>query len=40
MAVRVSSEEQWSVQEEIAHGDDQTTATLTCAGRPPDTQSR
>ncbi|XP_074177206.1 transmembrane protein 132B isoform X2 [Rhinolophus sinicus] len=40
MAVRVSSEEQWAVQEEIAHGDDQTTATLTCVGHPPDTQSR
>lgn len=40
MAVRISSEEQWAVQEEIAHGDDQTTATLTCVGHPPDTQSR
>uniref|UniRef100_A0A8D1PDT4 Transmembrane protein 132B n=1 Tax=Sus scrofa TaxID=9823 RepID=A0A8D1PDT4_PIG len=39
-AVRLSSEDQWAVQEEIDNGSDQTTATLTCVGHRPDTQSR
>ncbi|EHB01496.1 Transmembrane protein 132B, partial [Heterocephalus glaber] len=39
-AVRVSSEGQWAVQEEIDHGDTQTTASLACVGRHPDTPSR
>ncbi|KAM5239105.1 transmembrane protein 132B isoform 2-T2 [Ctenodactylus gundi] len=39
-AVRISSEGQWAVQEEIDHGDEQTTATLACVGHRPDTQSR
>ncbi|KAM5199409.1 transmembrane protein 132B isoform 3-T3 [Hipposideros larvatus] len=39
-AVRISSEDQWAVQEEIDHGDDQTTAALTCVGHHLDTQSR
>uniref|UniRef100_A0A2K6TT79 Transmembrane protein 132B n=1 Tax=Saimiri boliviensis boliviensis TaxID=39432 RepID=A0A2K6TT79_SAIBB len=40
MAVRVSSEDQWAVQEEIDNGDTQTSATLTCMGHRPDMQSR
>nr|XP_024652319.1 transmembrane protein 132B isoform X3 [Macaca nemestrina] len=40
MAVRVSSEDQWAVQEEIDNGSTQTSATLTCMGHRPDTQSR
>lgn len=40
MAVRISREEQWAVQEDIEHGNEQTTATLTCVGHHPDTQSR
>uniref|UniRef100_A0AAA9TI93 Transmembrane protein 132B n=1 Tax=Bos taurus TaxID=9913 RepID=A0AAA9TI93_BOVIN len=39
-AVRVSSEDQWAVQEEIDNDSVQTTATLTCVGHHPDTQSR
>ncbi|XP_012586578.1 PREDICTED: transmembrane protein 132B [Condylura cristata] len=39
-AVRVSSEDQWAVQEEIDSDGDQTTATLTCVGHLPDAQSR
>ncbi|XP_063081551.1 transmembrane protein 132B isoform X2 [Cavia porcellus] len=39
-AVRVSSEDQWAVQEEIDHSDTQTTAALACVGHHPDTQSR
>lgn len=39
-AVRVSSEDQWAVQEEIDNGSTQTSATLTCMGHRPDTQSR
>ncbi|KAG5198631.1 hypothetical protein JEQ12_007227 [Ovis aries] len=39
-AVRVSSEDQWAVQEEIDNDSIQTTATLTCVGHHPDTQSR
>ncbi|XP_036870348.2 transmembrane protein 132B [Manis javanica] len=39
MAVRISSD-QWAVQEEIDNGSVQTTATLTCVGHRPDTQSR
>nr|XP_020739192.1 transmembrane protein 132B isoform X4 [Odocoileus virginianus texanus] len=38
--VRVSSEDQWAVQEEIDNDSVQTTATLTCVGHHPDTQSR
>ncbi|XP_058387067.1 transmembrane protein 132B [Diceros bicornis minor] len=39
-AVRVSSEDQWAVQEEIDNGSVQTTAALTCVGHLPDLQSR
>ncbi|XP_027944829.1 transmembrane protein 132B [Eumetopias jubatus] len=39
-AVRVSSEQQWAVQEDIDSGSEQTAATLTCVGHHPDTQSR
>ncbi|XP_054551406.1 transmembrane protein 132B [Talpa occidentalis] len=39
-AVRVSSEDQWAVQEEIDSDGDQTTATLTCVGHLPDARSR
>nr|XP_023503094.1 transmembrane protein 132B isoform X2 [Equus caballus] len=39
-AVRVSSEDQWAVQEEIDNGSVQTTAALTCVGHLPDVQSR
>uniref|UniRef100_A0A8C9CAQ6 Transmembrane protein 132B n=1 Tax=Phocoena sinus TaxID=42100 RepID=A0A8C9CAQ6_PHOSS len=39
-AVRVSSEDQWAVQEEIDNDSVQTAATLTCVGHHPDTQSR
>ncbi|XP_073646981.1 transmembrane protein 132B [Tursiops truncatus] len=39
-AVRVSSEDQWAVQEEIDSDSVQTAATLTCVGHHPDTQSR
>ncbi|XP_006147433.1 transmembrane protein 132B [Tupaia chinensis] len=39
-AVRVSSEDQWAVQEEIDNSGAQTTAALTCMGQPPDVQSR
>ncbi|XP_057602445.1 transmembrane protein 132B [Hippopotamus amphibius kiboko] len=39
-AVRVSSEDQWAVQEEIDNDSVQTTATLTCVGHHLDTQSR
>ncbi|ELR54187.1 hypothetical protein M91_18163 [Bos mutus] len=39
-AVRVSSEDQWAVQEEIDNDSVQTTATLMCVGHHPDTQSR
>lgn len=40
VAVRVSSGEQWAVQEDVDNGGVQTTATLTCVGRHLDTQSR
>lgn len=40
MAVRISSEDQWAVQEEIDNGSVQTTATLTCVGHHLDVQSR
>ncbi|XP_053445506.1 transmembrane protein 132B [Nycticebus coucang] len=40
VAVRLSNEDQWAVQEEIDNGSDQTTAALTCMGHHPDTQSR
>ncbi|KAM8818173.1 transmembrane protein 132B isoform 1-T1 [Rhynchonycteris naso] len=40
MAVRVSSEDQWAVQEDIDNAGVQATATLTCVGHPADTQSR
>ncbi|XP_015422708.1 PREDICTED: transmembrane protein 132B [Myotis davidii] len=40
VAVRVSSEEQWAVQEEIDNSGPQATATLTCAGPHPDPQGR
>ncbi|XP_070256062.1 transmembrane protein 132B [Myotis yumanensis] len=40
VAVRVSSEEQWAVQEEIDNSGAQATATLTCAGPRPDPQGR
>ncbi|XP_074212548.1 transmembrane protein 132B isoform X2 [Camelus bactrianus] len=39
-AVRVSSEGQWAVQEDIDNDSAQTTAALTCVGHRPDTQSR
>uniref|UniRef100_A0A8C9KBR3 Transmembrane protein 132B n=1 Tax=Panthera tigris altaica TaxID=74533 RepID=A0A8C9KBR3_PANTA len=39
-AVRVTSEQQWAVQEEIDSSGSQTTATLTCVGHHPDPQSR
>lgn len=39
-AVRVSSEEQWAVQEDIDNDGAQATATLTCVGHHLDTQSR
>ncbi|XP_006894747.1 PREDICTED: transmembrane protein 132B [Elephantulus edwardii] len=39
-SVRVSSEDQWAVQEEVDNSSEQTTATLTCVGHRPDTQSR
>ncbi|XP_036076827.1 transmembrane protein 132B [Rousettus aegyptiacus] len=39
-AVRVSSEEQWAVQEDIDNDSAQATATLTCVGHHLDTQSR
>ncbi|XP_012518854.1 PREDICTED: transmembrane protein 132B [Propithecus coquereli] len=39
-AVRISSEDQWAVQEEIDNGSTQTTASLTCMGHRPDMQSR
>lgn len=39
-AVRVSSEQQWAVQEDIDSSSEQTAATLTCVGHHPDTQSR
>ncbi|XP_064128118.1 transmembrane protein 132B isoform X1 [Loxodonta africana] len=39
-AVRVSSEDQWAVQEDIENSSEQTTATLTCVGHHSDTQSR
>nr|KAF6404292.1 transmembrane protein 132B [Molossus molossus] len=40
VAVRVSSGEQWAVQEDVDNGGVQTTATLTCVGRHLDTQGR
>uniref|UniRef100_A0A8C7C665 Transmembrane protein 132B n=1 Tax=Neovison vison TaxID=452646 RepID=A0A8C7C665_NEOVI len=39
-AVRVSSDQQWAVQEEIDSSSEQTTAALTCVGHHPDTQNR
>uniref|UniRef100_A0A5F9CNF8 Transmembrane protein 132B n=1 Tax=Oryctolagus cuniculus TaxID=9986 RepID=A0A5F9CNF8_RABIT len=39
-AVRVSEEDQWTVQEEIEQDGAQTTASLACVGHPPDVQSR
>nr|XP_058137202.1 transmembrane protein 132B isoform X2 [Dasypus novemcinctus] len=40
MAVRVSSEDHWAVQEEVDNGSMQTSAALTCVGHRPDLQSR
>ncbi|XP_071071671.1 transmembrane protein 132B-like [Dasypus novemcinctus] len=40
MAVRVSSEDHWAVQEEVDNGSVQTSAALTCVGHRPDLQSR
>ncbi|KAL1768487.1 transmembrane protein 132B [Sigmodon hispidus] len=39
-AVRVSNENQWTVQEDIEQDDTQTTATLSCVGHHPEKQSR
>ncbi|XP_042524874.1 transmembrane protein 132B-like [Dipodomys spectabilis] len=40
MAVRLSKEDQWAVQEEIEHSSTQTTAVLACVGHHAATQSR
>ncbi|XP_036621095.1 transmembrane protein 132B-like [Trichosurus vulpecula] len=40
MAVRVSNEDEWEIQEEIDNGEMQTTATLVCVGHIPDTENR
>ncbi|XP_043832380.1 transmembrane protein 132B isoform X3 [Dromiciops gliroides] len=40
MAVRVSDEDEWEIQEEIDNGEMQTTATLVCVGHIPDTENR
>ena len=40
VAVRVSSEDHWAIQEEIDNDGVQTTAALTCVGQRLDPQSR
>ncbi|XP_051828577.1 transmembrane protein 132B [Antechinus flavipes] len=40
MAVRVSNEDEWEIQEEIDNGETQTTATLVCVGHIPDIENR
>ncbi|XP_058512622.1 transmembrane protein 132B [Ochotona princeps] len=39
-AVRVGEDDQWTVQEQIEQDGAQTTASLTCVGRPRDVQNR
>lgn len=39
-AVRVGEDDQWTVQEQIEQDGAQTTASLTCVGRPRDVHNR